>query len=92
MGIPLRTPDPNSNFNPYLPPIFRGETRLRQFGGTSNIWTGKWREFDRFELEPRAWLPYSGWLIDYDELRGSYAEVTASVTSTSSKTASRMLC
>jgi hypothetical protein len=37
--------------------------------------TGKWREFDRFELEMRAWIPYSSWHIGYDEPRGSYAEV-----------------
>jgi choline dehydrogenase-like flavoprotein len=75
IGKLVRTPDPDSDFNPYLPPIFRGETRLRQFGGTSNIWTGKWREFDRSDFEQRPWIPHSGWPIDYEEMRRWYAEV-----------------
>jgi hypothetical protein len=37
VGKPLRTPSPDSPFTPYLPPQFRGEFRIRQLGGTSNI-------------------------------------------------------
>ena len=75
VGKPLRTPDPKGPHNPYLPPMFRGEGRLRQLGGTANIWTGKWREFDALDFEARAWVPESGWPISLDELRPTYREI-----------------
>ena len=72
VGKPLREPSPDSPFTPYLPAVFRGESRLRQFGGTSNIWTGKWRGFDELDLAERPWIPFSGWPITHDELAGHY--------------------
>jgi choline dehydrogenase-like flavoprotein len=75
IGKPLRIPDPDGDFTPYLPPIFRGETRVRQFGGTSTIWTGKWHEFPPTALEERPWIPYSGWPLQYEVLRWYYKEV-----------------
>lgn len=75
VGKPLRTPDPDGGFTPYLPPIFRGETRLRQFGGTSNIWTGKWKIFDSLDFAKRPWIPHSGWPFGLEELRPFYDEV-----------------
>ncbi|MGI8995334.1 MAG: FAD-dependent monooxygenase [Pyrinomonadaceae bacterium] len=75
VGKLLRTPDPNSSFTPYLPPIFRGETRLGQFGGTSNIWTGKWRMYDSLTFVKRPWVPYSGWPFGLEELQPFYDEV-----------------
>jgi choline dehydrogenase-like flavoprotein len=75
IGKELRTPSPDSPFTPYLPAIFRGESRLRQLGGTSNIWTGKWRAFDPLDLAHRPWIPGSGWPIDHDELAGYYRQV-----------------
>lgn len=75
VGKPLRTPDPDSGFTPYLPPIFRGETRLRQFGGTSHLWSGKWRIFDSLDFAKRPWVPYSGWPFSLEELQPFYGEV-----------------
>ena len=75
VGMQIRIPDPDGGFTPYLEPIYRGETRLRQFGGTSNIWTGKWRTFDALDFEERSWIPYSGWPIGIEDLRPFYAEV-----------------
>ncbi|GGI06081.1 GMC oxidoreductase [Egicoccus halophilus] len=75
VGREVRTPAPDSPFTPYLPPVFRGEFRVRQLGGTSNIWTGKWRAFDPLDLAPRPWVPHSGWPIGFDELLPYYAEV-----------------
>jgi choline dehydrogenase-like flavoprotein len=75
VGKPVRFPDPEGRFTPYLAPIYRGETRLRQFGGTSNIWTGKWRTFDPIDFEKRPWIPHSGWPITIDELRPWYDEI-----------------
>jgi choline dehydrogenase-like flavoprotein len=75
VGRPVRFPDPDGPFTPYLAPVFRGESRLRQFGGTSNIWTGKWRTFDPIDFEKRPWVPYSGWPIGLNELAPWYGEI-----------------
>jgi choline dehydrogenase-like flavoprotein len=75
VGKPVRFPDPAGAFTPYLPAIYRGESRIRQFGGTSAIWTGKWRRFDGLDFEERRWIPHSGWPLDLDTLRPFYDEV-----------------
>lgn len=75
VGMPIRTVDPEGPFTPYLPAIFRGETRIRQFGGTSNVWTGKWRPFDGLDFETRPWIPHSGWPIDLQDMRPFYDAV-----------------
>jgi choline dehydrogenase-like flavoprotein len=75
VGKPLRTPDPNGKHNPYLPPIFRGEGRLRQYGGTSNIWTGKWRRFDPLDFAARPHVPHSGWPLTLDDLLPTYRAI-----------------
>lgn len=77
VGKPIREVDPDGPFTPYLPPIFRGETRIRQFGGTSNVWTGKWRMFDPLDFEERPWVPHSGWPISFEDLRPFYDAVGA---------------
>jgi choline dehydrogenase-like flavoprotein len=75
VGKPIREPDPEGPLNPYLPPAYRGESRIRQFGGTSNAWTGKWRTFDPFDFEERTWVPHSGWPISFEDLRPHYDAV-----------------
>jgi choline dehydrogenase-like flavoprotein len=46
--------------------------RLRFFGGTTAIWGGRCAELDPIDVERRAWVPHSGWPIDYGELRRFY--------------------
>ena len=75
IGKPLIEPDPGLSITPYLPPFLRGESRLRQLGGTSDIWTGKWREFQQIDFEARPHVPYSGWPISLQDLLSSYREV-----------------
>ncbi len=75
VGKPLRKPDPDGPHHRYLRPELRGELRIRQFGGTSNTWTGKWRRFDPLDFEQRQWIPWSGWPITFDELRPYYEAV-----------------
>lgn len=48
--------------------------RLRFFGGTTAIWGGRCAELDPIDLEPRSWVPDSGWPIGWDELRSYYRE------------------
>lgn len=63
------------DFHEYLPPQHRGQNRLRQLGGTSCSWTGKWRVFERRDFEARSWIPHSGWPIDLSALTDSYTEI-----------------
>ena len=39
------------------------DSRLRFFGGTTAIWGGRCAELDPIDLEPRDWVPHSGWPI-----------------------------
>jgi len=43
-------------------------SRIRQFGGTTNVWHGRCRPFQKFEMERRDWIPNSGWPISFDDL------------------------
>ncbi len=73
-GKPLRTHETDGHISPYLPPMYRGYCRIRQFGGTTNVWTGKWRIFDPWDFDKRPWIPHSGWPIKIDDLMPFYEE------------------
>jgi choline dehydrogenase-like flavoprotein len=75
VGREVREPDPDCKLTPYLAPEHRGEGRLRQLGGNSNIWTGKWREFEPLDFAARPHVPMSGWPFGLDELRPIYREI-----------------
>ena len=47
-------------------------SRLRFFGGTTNIWGGRSIPLDRIDFEKRDWVPYSGWPITLEELQPYY--------------------
>lgn len=72
LGKPHRALNPNSYYHQYLPPALRGVSRVRQFGGTSNVWTGKWKYLQPSDFKPRAWVPNSGWPIDFEDLLADY--------------------
>ena len=64
--------------DPYLAPI---ETRRRQIGGNSNVWSirlgdgrvgVRYVPFDRLDFERRSWVPNSGWPITYDDIAPYY--------------------
>ena len=76
-GKPHRTWSPDAGFHDYLPPEYRGHNRLRQFGGTSLAWTGKWRALTGDDFRGRPWIPLSDWPIGADDLRDAYAAVAA---------------
>lgn len=42
-------------------------SRLRCFGGTSNHWSGFCSPLQPFDFETRAWVPNSGWPIEYEQ-------------------------
>ena len=47
-------------------------SRLRFFGGTTNIWGGRSIPLDRIDFEKRDWVPHSGWPITLDDLKPFY--------------------
>jgi choline dehydrogenase-like flavoprotein len=47
-------------------------SRLRFFGGTTNIWGGRSVPLDPIDFEKRDWVPHSGWPITLDELQPYY--------------------
>lgn len=71
-GKRLRTNETDGDISRYLPPMYRGYCRIRQFGGTTNVWTGKWRIFDPWDFEDRPWIPHAGWPITLDDLLPFY--------------------
>ena len=72
LGKRHRELNPNSYYHRYLPPELRGVSRVRQFGGTSNVWTGKWKYLQPSDFEARPWVENSGWPIDFTDLLEYY--------------------
>ncbi len=48
------------------------DSRLRFFGGTTNIWGGRCVPMDADDFEPKPWVPYSGWPIRRKDLEAGY--------------------
>jgi choline dehydrogenase-like flavoprotein len=59
------------------PPFGLEGSRQRFFGGTSNHWNGFSAPFDRFDLQKRDWLPYSGWPISWESINAYHEEAGA---------------
>lgn len=53
----------------------RREPRLRQFGGTLNIWGGRWKMLDPVDLQPKPFISEQGWPLAYEELLPYYAQI-----------------
>jgi len=47
-------------------------SRLRFFGGTTNIWGGRCALLDNIDFEARDWVPFSGWPFARSELEPWY--------------------
>ena len=48
--------------------------RIRQFGGTSNIWAGWCGPLEKNDFNERSWIQDSGWPISYEDLEPYYKE------------------
>jgi choline dehydrogenase-like flavoprotein len=48
------------------------ETRIRQFGGSSNLWAGYCARFDDHDFVHRPWVPRSGWPLGIEQLEKYY--------------------
>ena len=49
------------------------DSRLRFFGGTTNIWGGRCAPLDDIDFQARDWVMHSGWPIDGGELAEGYS-------------------
>jgi choline dehydrogenase-like flavoprotein len=47
-------------------------SRVRYFGGTTNVWNGWTRPLDPLDFRPRKWVGDSGWPMDRDDLAEFY--------------------
>ncbi|NDJ18499.1 GMC oxidoreductase [Myxacorys almedinensis] len=72
LGKRHRELNPDSYYHQYLPRELRGVSRVRQFGGTSNIWTGKWKYLQPLEFEGRPWIANSSWPVNFADLLEHY--------------------
>lgn len=57
---------------------FREEftNRVRQLGGSANMWANQLMFLDKYEIEDRHWLGENlSWPVDYDELKKNYSEI-----------------
>lgn len=48
-------------------------SRMRAFGGTSNVWGGGCIPLCSLDLESRHWVPNSGWPLRYEQLQPFYS-------------------
>lgn len=52
-------------------------SRIRQLGGTTTVWAGKWIPFTPYDLEKKNWVAHSGWPLRYEELIPYYKRASA---------------
>lgn len=58
-------------------PFDAATTRMRAFGGSSNVWGGGCIPLRSADLRARAWVPHSGWPLSYAELSPYYLRAKA---------------
>ena len=46
--------------------------RIRQFGGTSNVWAGWSGPLEQDDFKERSWIEETGWPISYQDLEPFY--------------------
>ena len=46
--------------------------RIRQFGGTSNVWAGWSGPLEKEDFDQRSWIEGSGWPISYTDIKPFY--------------------
>ena len=60
-----------------FPQLDPATCRMRAFGGSTNVWGGGCIPLDTLEMEPRDWVPHSGWPVSYRELEPHYQRARA---------------
>ena len=64
VGRKIRSADHSQFFD--LSQASQQESRIRQLGGTLNVWGKRWKMLDPFDLLPKPYLNESGWPLDYE--------------------------
>lgn len=72
-GRPIRSVDRSGPYNFSI--AKKQECRLRQYGGTLNIWSGKWKVLDPIDFEKKEFIEESGWPITYNEILPYYRAI-----------------
>lgn len=70
VGRKIRSADYSKPFD-----IIEAQTkvpRLRQYGGTLNIWSGKWKILNPYDLMQKPGIKETGWPIAYEEIYRYY--------------------
>jgi choline dehydrogenase-like flavoprotein len=60
-----------------FPSLDPATCRMRAFGGSANVWGGGCIPLGSMEMEPRDWVPHSGWPVSYGELEPHYRNARA---------------
>jgi choline dehydrogenase-like flavoprotein len=60
-----------------FPDLDPATCRMRAFGGSANVWGGGCIPLHSMEMEPRDWVPHSGWPMTYGELEPYYRQARA---------------
>lgn len=71
-------PDPLYDFTSEQQPISL-ESRVRALGGTTTVWSGRWKPLDPIDFDARDWIPNSGWPLTRSELLPYYRRADALV-------------
>jgi len=53
-------------------PVDPANSRMRAFGGSCNLWGGGCIALGVQDMQPREWVPHSGWPVSYQELEPYY--------------------
>lgn len=51
--------------------------RVRQFGGSTNLWAGRCAPLSKLDFSQRDWVPHSGWPIQREDLDPYYERANA---------------
>ncbi len=69
----MRAPSYDEPFD--LATAAASQSRLRQYGGTTNIWAGRWKVLTPIDFLPKAMIGHPGWPIGYDDVAPYYVDV-----------------
>jgi choline dehydrogenase-like flavoprotein len=62
---------------PSIDATYLSGSRIRMYGGSTNLWGGYCRPLDALDFEVRDWVPDSGWPIGRSDLDPFYAAASA---------------
>ncbi len=55
------------------------DSRVRAFGGTTTVWSRRWKPLDPIDFEKREWIPHSGWPLTFQDLLPYYRRADSAV-------------